>query len=108
VAVETLTAPGASNVDHPIVADLTSMTYSFNPHCYYMAHFSKFIRPEGHRIGSSSNVDGLQVTAGRNVNNSRVVVAMNPTDGEIAFEITRDRLTTSSSVPSYGVATFVY
>ncbi|POS01844.1 glucosylceramidase [Flavobacterium croceum DSM 17960] len=60
----------------PIIVDAEKDEVYTTPLYYIMAHFSKFIEPNAHRIGFS-NTANLQVTALENPNGSVVVIVLN-------------------------------
>jgi glucosylceramidase len=59
-----------------IIVNRTSRTITYNPLYYYMAQFSKYVRPGAIRIGCAATGTGApQVMAFKNVDSSIVVIA---------------------------------
>ena len=67
-----------NNVQHPVVIidRSTSKTY-FTGLYYYLAHFSKFVRPGAHRISSTGGTDKFNFVAFKNVDGSIVLNVIN-------------------------------
>lgn len=68
--------------DAPIVADTRTDTLTYNSSYYYIAHFSKFIRPGAVRIGCKS-AEALLSTAFLNTDGSIAAVMQNESDDGI-------------------------
>jgi len=61
----------------PVIVDPEADEVYFTPLYYTMAHFSKYIRPGGQRIGLTLDDDELLATAVKNPDGSVVVVILN-------------------------------
>ena len=63
-----------------IIKILHNIDYIKNLTYYYIGQFSKFIKPNAVRIGSSKFTDEIEVTSFRNIDNSIAVVLFNKND----------------------------
>lgn len=63
--------------DAPVRCDTQNGTYTKNLSFYYIAHFSRYIRPGAKAIGFSRYTDGLEVTAAKNTDGSIAAVLLN-------------------------------
>jgi len=77
-----LNARGGPNHVHnyvsaPVIADLRRDQVILMSAYYYIAHFSRYIRPGAVRISAGSNRDVIEVTAFRNPDGSVVLVMLN-------------------------------
>lgn len=62
----------------PVIADPENDEVYFTPLYYTLAHFSRFIRPGGVRIGFENSNEALRVTAVKNPDGSIAVLVFNP------------------------------
>jgi glucosylceramidase len=62
----------------PIVVDTTTGAVKYNSNYYYMTHFSRYLRPGAARIASTYSATGLEVTALKNTNGTRVRGLLSP------------------------------
>ncbi|QNK78359.1 glycoside hydrolase family 30 protein [Winogradskyella undariae] len=70
----------------PVLINPTTDEVIYTPLYYLLSHFSKFIRPDAHRIGiNGDKVEGLIYTAAKNTDGSIAVVVYNNND--VAHEI---------------------
>jgi glucosylceramidase len=68
----------AYNVQHPVVIiDRQTKQITYTGLYYYLAHFSKYVRPGAHRINISGSADGVKALAFKNADGSIVVQAIN-------------------------------
>ena len=86
------------------VCDLSGVT--FNPSYYYTGHFSRFIRPGAERIICAPTLDALEATAFRNVDGSRVVVALNRSDAALRFALKYEGSAAMTELPPHSIATY--
>lgn len=68
--------------DSPIIVDTKNKIVHYNSSYYYIAHFSKFIKPNAIRINSAvdSKNDKLYSLSCINEDNSKIIVIMNESD----------------------------
>ncbi|NRR93261.1 glycoside hydrolase family 30 protein [Winogradskyella undariae] len=70
----------------PVLINPTTDEVIYTPLYYLLSHFSKFIRPDAHRIGiNGDKVNGIIYTAAKNTDGSIAVVVYNNND--VAHEI---------------------
>jgi glucosylceramidase len=82
----------------PVIVDPEADEIYYTPLYYTMAHFSRFIRPDGYRIGHDHNDEELLVTAAENPDGSISVVVLNQTE-----ESKQINLTLNGSTASFGI-----
>lgn len=62
----------------PVLINPVTDEVIYTPLYYLLSHFSKFIRPDAHRIGlEGEQVDGVTYTAAKNVDGSMAIVVFN-------------------------------
>jgi glucosylceramidase len=94
----------ASSVD----IDFNNDSVHYNPSYYYIAQFSKYLRPGAVRIGCTSTLSGLEATAFRNQNGRIVVVAYNNTAAAIACKIRQGTQIIKPTIPAHAIVDFIY
>ncbi len=82
----------------PVIVDPETDEVYYTPLYYTMAHFSRFIRPDGYRIGYEHNDEELLVTAAVNPDGSISVVVLNQTE-----EAKQINLTLNGSTATFGI-----
>lgn len=82
----------------PVIVDPEADEIYYTPLYYTMSHFSRFIRPDGYRIGHSHNDEELLVTAAENPDGSISVVVLNQTE-----EPKQIQLTLNGSTATFGI-----
>lgn len=84
-------------------------TYQRNVDYFALAHASEFVRPGASRIGSTSDVAGLQSTAFQNADDgSKVLIVLNTGTAEPSFAAVWRGGTVSYSLPASSVLTVVW
>lgn len=78
-----------------------------NPAYYIIAHASKFVLPGALRI-DSSEAEGLENVAFKNTDGSTVLIVLNTTKSEIAFQIQQGLKTSKINLGSGAVGTFYW
>ncbi len=81
-----------------------------NEEYYAIAHFSKFVRPGAHRIGSSNFPDnsGLSGVAFKNPDGSKVLIVLNETPTSKTFSVIMEENRFDYSLSSESVATITW
>ena len=82
----------------PVIVDPEADEIYYTPLYFTMSHFSRFIRPDGYRIGHSHNDEELLVTAAENPDGSISVVVLNQTE-----EPKQIQLTLNGSIATFGI-----
>ena len=95
----------ASSVDIDFSAN---NSVHYNPSYYYMAHFSKFIRPGAVRIGCTNAVANLEAISFINSNGRIVIVALNRTANPISFKIKQGTQIIKPTIPGNAIIDFIY
>ena len=92
----------------PIHADTRTNELIYTPTYYYIGHFSKFIRPDAHRISTSSSRSLLLATSFMHEDNQIATVVMNETDQAIDYHLFADMQQVSLTIPARSMQTLVY
>lgn len=71
----------------PVIVDPETDEVYFTPLYYTMAHFSKFIRPGGVKIGCKINNSEIMATAVKNLDGKIALIIFNPTASSQTLEI---------------------
>ncbi len=61
----------------PVIVDPDTDEIYYTPLYYIMSHFSRYMRPGAIRVGHSSEIETLEVTAAQNPDGSIVVIVLN-------------------------------
>ena len=91
----------------PIIGDTKTGQLTYTNSFYYIAHFSRFIRPGARRIACSSNSDDLLATAFVNPDGRIAVVVFNGTDSATEFKTWIDGTGCSTTSPPHSIMTLV-
>ena len=83
-------------------------TVHYNPSYYYVAHFSKFIRPGAVRVKNTNAVPNLEATTFMNSNGRIVIVALNQTGSSIAFKVKLGTQIFKPTIPANAIMSFIY
>ena len=89
----------------PVIVDPELDEVYFTPLYYTMAHFSKYIRPGGTRIGFENTDDNIMVTAAENPDGSIAVVVFNPGENRKSVELTLEEKTAFFSIDGKAIQT---
>lgn len=79
-----------------------------NEEYYALAHASRFVRPGARRIASTAAADSVETVAFRNVDGSKVLIAVNTAKTERAFAVRSGDRSFRFTLPGLAVATFVW
>jgi glucosylceramidase len=90
-----------------VITDFTDNSVHYNPMYYYIAHFSKFIRPGALRINCTNNVPNLETTSFMNTSGRIVVVALNRTANSISFKIKQGTQIIKPTIPGNAIMDFI-
>ena len=97
--------------DAPILANVDNQTLHYQPHFYYMGHFSKFLQPDSARVATSWSKDGVPVTAVQLPDGQHtVVVVMNNNSAAFTFKLTDDASGRAAEItmPAKSIITLTY
>jgi glucosylceramidase len=93
--------------DAPVLVDTNTKEVRYGPSFYYIAHFSRFVRPGAHRIGSGGGPAALPAIAFVNPDGSLVTVVVNPTDAAAGFSLSVAGEILACSIPAHAIQTYV-
>lgn len=93
--------------DAPVIVDTNTKAVSYGSSFYYIAHFSKFVKPGAHRIEMSGGPDGLDSIAFENPDGSLVTVVMNKGDQSANFALSAGGSTVACSIPARAIHTYI-
>lgn len=93
--------------DAPVIVNTDTKEISYGSSFYYIAHFSRYVKPGAHRIASSGGPAGVESIAFRNADGSLVVVAMNRTASPLKFQIGAGAETLDCSIPVRSIQTYL-
>jgi glucosylceramidase len=91
----------------PIIGDTKTGKLTYTNSFYYIAHFSRFIRPWARRIACSSNSDDLLATAFMNPDGRIAVVVFNGTDRTTDYKTWIDGVACTANSPAHSIVTMV-
>jgi glucosylceramidase len=80
--------PDPNSQNSVVVIDSSDHTVTYTGLYYYLAHFSKFVRPGARRIATTGAAEGVRVISFQNANGSRVSELMNsrPEPADVQLE----------------------
>jgi glucosylceramidase len=94
-----------NNRQHPVVViNRSTKQVSYTGLYYYLAHFSRFIRPGAYRIGSSGRSGQVNLAAFQNPDHSVIVVIIN-NGADIKGTVQINNKSGSLELPAHSVAT---
>lgn len=97
----------SGGVKAPVYVDENKKDFTLGPLYYTVGHFSKFIRRNAVRIGSSTYNDDVKVTAFRNPGGEIIVVVLNTTETAIAPAIRLNDCTAQFRMPAKALYTLI-
>lgn len=92
--------------DAPVLADTATGTVYYQSSFYYIAHFSRFVRPGARRVFSAGGPRAVESLAFVNPDGGRVVVAMNRTDASVSFAFAIGGETLRGTLPPHAIQTY--
>lgn len=99
----------ASNFNHsPIMINVGQNKLHYNPSYYYIAHFSRFVRPGAWRIGFTNTNPNLHTSAFQNTDGKITVVVLNITDHEESITLHDKETYIGITVAPHSIKTLVY
>lgn len=91
----------------PVHADTNTGKITYTNIFYYQGHFSKFVKPGAKRIACSSTRDQLLATAFLNKDGKIAVIAMNPTDNAMDYNIIIEGVTAPVKCLPHSISTLI-
>lgn len=98
-----------SSYQSPLVdVDTSTGTVNYMPRFWYLAQFSKFVRPGAYRIGAdgAQSGDGLNFTAFKNPDGSEVFVIVNSNDSAVQVKIREGGNVIEPTLDAHSINTF--
>jgi len=77
------------------------------PTYYAIGHFSRFVKRDAVRIGTSSFSDSIEVTAFKNPDGEIVVVALNRSTKSEKLRLRMEGITAAAELPGHSLTTFI-
>lgn len=93
--------------DAPVLVDTQAGKVIYQSSFYAMAHFSKYVLPGAHRIGSGGGPPALQSIAFVNPDGGVAVVACNPSDSAIEFNLAVAGTRRGCRIPAHAMQTWL-
>jgi len=90
-----------------VYVDENKKEFTLGPLYYTVGHFSKFIKRDAVRIGSSSYNDAVKVVAFSNPNGEIVVVVLNTSEKEATPNLRIDNCTAAFNMPAKSLQTLI-
>lgn len=92
----------------PIMCDTTAGTYEKRLTYYYIGHFSRFIKRDAVRIGTTRYTDKVEVTAFMNPDGERVIVILNKSNEEVPVSLKEKGCGLETIIPAHAIRTYLY
>lgn len=92
----------------PIMCNQAENTYEKRLTYYYIGQFSRYIRPQAVRFGTTRYTDRLEVTGFKNPDGERVIIMMNKTKEEIPVALREDGQGIETLLGAHSIKTFCY
>lgn len=96
-----------NNCNAPIMLDKQNKNYIKTPSFYYIAQFSKYIKPDAKRIAFSRFTENISITSFKNPDNSIVIVLLNKNNYNIEYNLCINNKTFHDNLDSNAIVTFV-
>lgn len=91
----------------PIMINKEKSDYIKTPSFYYIAQFSKYIKPGARKIAFSRFTEKLDVIAFQNPNNSVIIVLLNRNDYNIEYNLCFKNQFIHDNMDSHAIVTFI-
>ncbi len=97
------------NVQHPVViVDRQKKETTYTGLYYYLAHFSKFVRPGTVRVGTTGSVNGVRCLAFQAKDGGTVAEVMNSRKQAATIHLTWHGNSVSLSLPALSITTYLW
>jgi glucosylceramidase len=97
------------NDQHPVVTVHTDTgEIEYTGLYYYLAHFSRFVRPGSVRVGAEGKIPGLSFAAFEDKDGSRILEVINSSSGERKFAIRDGARAASAALPPWSIGTYIW
>lgn len=100
---------GPDNFQHPVVIiNRKTKQVTYTSLYYYLAHFSKFVRPGAHRIATKGSVEGIRTIAFKSPDGGIVAVILNSQLRPVKTELRWRGKVLPVSLPALSITTFLW
>jgi len=97
------------NVQHPVViVNKTTHEISYTGLYYYLAHFSKFVRPGAVRVQTAGTAKGVRVVAFHKAEGGMVAQVLNSNSGSAAVNLEYHGHTLHISAPARSISSVLW
>jgi glucosylceramidase len=93
--------------DAPVLVDTRNGKAIYQSSFYAIAHFSRYVKPGAYRVELSGGPQGLQTCAFVNPDGGVAVVAFNPGDGAIEFQLDIAGQRQGCRIPGHALQTYL-
>jgi glucosylceramidase len=98
-----------SNIQHPVVIiNKTTHEITYTGVYYYLAHFSKFVRPGAVRIQTTGKATGIRVMAFQTPEGGVVVQVLNSNPSDSPVNLTQQGRTVRIEAPAHSISTLIW
>ena len=94
--------------DAPIMINTQTGEIEIHDSYYYIGHFSKFIKQDAKRIGSSKWTDAVETVSFKNPDGEIVTVVLNRTDKNIKAWLKLDGQLAETEIEAHSIATYIF
>lgn len=101
-------SPNSGPQDVLVMVDTSTGAVSYLAKYWYLAHFSKYVRPGAYRIGADGGQlnDGLYFSAFKNADGSNVLVVMNTNSSAVQVKVREDGNIIKPTLAAHSINTF--
>jgi len=96
------------NQQHPVVVVERDRTVTYTGLYYYLAHFSKFVRPGAVRVSALSLVDGVRCAAFQGKDGGMIAELLNSRKAALRVELAWQRRLVSVELPALSIVTLLW
>jgi glucosylceramidase len=96
------------NEQHPVIIVERSKEVTYTGLYYYLAHFSKFVRPGAVRLGVKSAIDGVRCVAFEDKKLGMVAEVLNSHKSPVRLELEWHGRSLRAELPALSIATFLW
>ena len=93
--------------DAPIIADTINNQLHYNSSYYYIGHFSKYVNKGATRIFSDCSLEGIDMIAFENPDQSLVVIMMNQGDRDHAISLKLGQRYLNMNLANHSIVTYL-
>jgi glucosylceramidase len=91
-----------------VTTDFTRDSVIYNPAYFYIAQFSRYMRPGAVRLGCTSSSSTIEATTFRNTNGVTVVAVYNNSANAVAIKVKQGTQIVKATIPANALCDFIY